>query len=91
MVKRPRIAKRPELPTPDDWVKDGGADPEIQQPVEQPETKPEQAVKPYPHRISYDTTREQYRSLKRAAFEEERTMNDIVREAVDEWLKSRHY
>jgi hypothetical protein len=29
----------------------------------------------------------QYKQLKRAAFEGDRTMNEILREAVDKWLR----
>lgn len=47
--------------------------------------------KPYPHRISFDTTKEQYKRLKRACFEDDRSLNDAIREAVEEWLQKRNY
>lgn len=94
MVKRPKIAKKPSAPplAADAWVSSGGLDPEVQQPIEAtaPES-PSAKVKPYPHRISFDTTKEQYKRLKRAAFEEERSLNDVIREAVEDWLKTHNY
>lgn len=94
MVKRQRIAKKPEPPpAADDWVSSGGLDPEIVAPkVEpQPAAKSPEGGKPYPHRISFDTTKEQYKRLKRACFESERSLNDAIREAVDRWLDETGY
>lgn len=89
--KRRRLAKKPTSPSPDSWVQGGGIDPEIQ-PSPTPEPEPEESKgKPYPHRVSFDMTTAQYRRLKRSAFEEERSLNDILREAVEDWLKSRNY
>lgn len=105
MVKRPKskIVSKPPTPPPlpeaDDWVIRGGQDPEIQttapaskeQSSEPPTEASEPKGKAFPHRISFDTDRNQYRRLKRAAFEEERALTEIVREAVEEWLKARNY
>ena len=103
MVKRPLIAKKPTTnnlsPTVDDWVNRGGIDPEIQtatseevmqppspQVAAEPESQ-EKQEKPFPHRISFDMGKEQYKRLKFASFESERSMNEILREAVENWLK----
>lgn len=107
MVKRPRIASKPTTPPAiaDSWVKSGGIDPEIQQPevtpsqaaptpepTPQPELPTEENKgKPYPHRISFDTTKEQYKRIKRACFETERSLNDAIREAVEAWLQEKGY
>ena len=98
MVKRQRIRKAPEkqaLPSAaDKWAEKGGLDPEIQptvapQSVEPRSPKPQ--GKPYPHRVSFDMTTEQYKRLKRASFEEECSLNEILRAATEAWLKSRNY
>ena len=47
--------------------------------------------KTYPHRISFDMDNPQYKRLKWASFDSERPMNSILREAVEEWMKSRNY
>lgn len=91
MVKRPKIARKPTTPpAAEDWVKSGGLDPEVQS---VPESQPTntQNKKPYPHRISFDTDTQQYKRLKKASFEEERSLNDILREAVENWLKAQGY
>lgn len=105
MVKRKRIAGRPGQPPieADSWVRSGGTDPEVQSitereprepiaptPTTEPETEPTKG-KPYPHRVSFDMASSQYKRLKRAAFEEERSLNDVLREAVEDWLKLRNY
>ena len=95
MVKKPqrRIASKPTPPpAADEWVSSGGVDPEVQQSVpspSEPEPEPEQEEKgkTFPHRISFDTDTPQYKRLKRAAFEENRAMNEILREAVEDWLE----
>lgn len=100
MVKRPRIASKPTTPPPaaDAWVNSGGIDPEVKPTPPEPETPqekpPEQAEKTgkaFPHRISFDMSSPQYKRLKRAAFEEERPMNEVLREAIEDWLKARGY
>lgn len=83
MVKRPRIASKPAPPQADDWVSKGGLDPEIQHPQQHPEQG-----KKYPHRISFDMDTPQYKRLKQAAFESDRPMNEILREAVEIWLNA---
>lgn len=93
MVKRerPKIARKPTTPpAAEDWVKSGGLDPEVQS---VPESQPTEAdkKKPYPHRISFDTDTPQYKRLKKASFEAERSLNDILREAVENWLKAQGY
>ena len=91
MVKRSLIAKKPTAdvtPRADNWVTGGGIDPEIQptSPTATPEPQPQ--GKPYPHRISFDTTADQYKRLKRASFDSGRSMNEILRSAADAWLES---
>ena len=62
-------------------------------PQQQPSSPPvlgsfeEEKPRKYPHRISFDMETEQYKQLKRAAFEGDRPMNEILREAVDKWLR----
>lgn len=100
MVKRPRIAPNPPKtpPAADAWVNDAGLDPELQTqssepqttPVE-PEQPPEKKGKPYPHRVSFDMETQQYRRLKRASFETDQSMNELLREAVEDWLKASDY
>ncbi len=96
--KRRRIVGKPATPPPaaDGWVTSGGLDPELQnQSIVTPELVPEPSQpieekgKAFPHRISFDMDKQQYRRLKRASFDSERPMNDILREAVEEWLKAR--
>lgn len=96
--KRRRIASKPNTPpTADAWVSSGGIDPETQQSIEslQPvvELSPstEDKGKPYPHRVSFDMDKQQYKRLKTAAFESERAMNEILREAIENWLRTRNY
>lgn len=97
--KKPGFVQRPAIPpaAADDWVKQGGTDPEIQK---EPEPVQEAIATPptedngkgkYPHRISFDMATPQYKRLKRASFEEETPMNEILRDAVEAWLKARDY
>jgi len=97
MVKRQRISKKPNStpPSADHWV---NAENEPNQSSEtatssQPETKikGKSSGGTYPHRLSFDMETSQYRRLKRAAFEQERSMNEIIREAVDQWLETSDY
>lgn len=96
---RRKIAKKPQtqsLPNPDSWVSEGGVDPEIES-LTPPVKKEDKAVeatenkKTYPHRISFDMDAAQYKRLKWASFDSETPMNSILREAVEEWMKSRNY
>ncbi|NEQ29827.1 MAG: hypothetical protein F6K04_02300 [Leptolyngbya sp. SIO4C5] len=93
--KRRRIAKKPDSKAAaDEWINEGGVDPEIeptQQPVEAPQVEPEQGKPKYPHRISFDMGKAQYKRLKWAAFDSDRSMNEILREAVEDWMKLRDY
>jgi hypothetical protein len=100
VVKRPLIAKKPTVnstPDADNWVSSGGIDPEIPAPAPPvvlesppaPESPPQ--AKPYPHRISFDMSSAQYKRLKRASFESELSMNEILRSAVEAWLRSSDY
>lgn len=96
--KRSRIAKKPPTipPIADAWVTEAGLDPELQsqQPqsaVTEPDPLPEKKGKPYPHRISFDMETQQYKRLKRASFETDQSMNELLREAVEAWLKAREY
>ena len=91
--KRRKIAKLPQAQSsPDSWVSEGGLDPEINlsssDSVAEDEKVPE---KTYPHRISFDMDNSQYKRLKWASFDTDRPMNSILREAVEEWMKSRNY
>jgi predicted DNA-binding protein len=52
---------------------------------------PNEGEKPYPHRISFDMATPQYKRLKWASFDSDRTMNEILREAVEDWMKARDY
>ena len=104
--KRRKIAKKPQTQTdPDSWVTEGGVDPEIESsitPVKEKNQEVKEVVsssrsekseneKTYPHRISFDLDNSQYKRLKWASFKSERPMNSILREAVEEWMKSRSY
>jgi hypothetical protein len=91
MVKRSLIAKKPTAdvtPSADNWVTGGGIDPEIQHPDPAATPEPQPQGKPYPHRISFDTTADQYKRLKRASFDSGLSMNEILRSAADAWLES---
>ena len=88
--KRRKIAKLPQAQSnADSWVSDGGLDPEIKLPSSVAEEKVQE--KTYPHRISFDMDSSQYKRLKWASFDTSRPMNSILREAVEEWMKSRDY
>lgn len=98
--KRSRIAKKPPTipPIADAWVTEAGLDPELQSPPppsEPPSVEPAEASdkkgKPYPHRVSFDMATQQYKRLKRASFETDQSMNELLREAVEAWLKARDY
>ena len=95
--KKSRISKKPTtpVPDPDNWVQQGGTDPEVV-PVATPSLTPTPAPevkdkKTFPHRISFDMDTPQYKRLKYAAFDSNRTMNEILREAVEDWMISRDY
>ena len=100
--KRRKIAKKPQAQSnPDSWVTEGGVDPEINLPasnspapvpaISDKDEKKEENEKSYPHRISFDLDNSQYKKLKWASFDSDRPMNDILREALEEWIKSRNY
>lgn len=102
MVKRQRISKKPSSTPPeaDSWVNaEDFAESSSQKETASapPSDKQESRVKgkssggTYPHRLSFDMETAQYRRLKRAAFEQERSMNEIIREAVDQWLETSDY
>ena len=98
MVKRQRrIVGKPDTPptSMDQWVTGGEIDPEIpHQLAESAELKPqplEEKAKAFPHRVSFDMESPQYKRLKRAGFEQERAMNEILRDAVEDWLKVHDY
>lgn len=98
--KSSRIALNPKekavVPEADEWINQGGIDPEVKeakpsnQTTEQQKTEDEQTKK-YPHRISFDVDKKSYKRLKWASFDSERSMNEILREAIDEWMKTRNY
>ena len=98
--KRRKIAKKPQAQSnPDSWVTEGGVDPEINLPsspapapaIADKDEQKEENEKSYPHRISFDLDNSQYKKLKWASFDSDRPMNDILREALEEWMKSRNY
>ena len=94
MVKRNRIARKTTPPSPDQWVQEGGIDPEAQQQSTSPTPPapaPAEDKKKYPHRISFDMDPDQYKRLKWAAFDSGQAMNAILREAIEEWMQSRSY
>ncbi|OKH11173.1 hypothetical protein [[Limnothrix rosea] IAM M-220] len=101
VAKKSRIASNPKNKTTtsnaDKWINEGGTDPEIVTPESQG-TPPKRAKdekssteKKYPHRISFDINKAQYKRLKYAAFDGDRSMNEILREATEEWMKARGY
>lgn len=102
VAKKSRIARNPKSnPMPqaaDEWINKGGTDPElttnevVSPPLSQPEaSEDKQQGKKYPHRISFDMASAQYKRLKYAAFDGDRSMNEILREAAEEWMKARDY
>lgn len=90
---RRKIAKKPQTKSnPDNWVSGGEIDPEIKSPGSDiPTTVEDKNEKTYPHRISFDLDTAQYKKIKWASFDSNRPMNEILREALEEWLKSRNY
>ncbi len=93
-------------PSADSWVNSGGIDPEIQSVVTpevevaatptaatavEPKLEPDSPEKQFPHRISFDMSKEQYKRLKLASFQLERPMNEILRDAVETCLQSSGY
>lgn len=100
VAKKSRIARNPKekaAAEADEWINQGGTDPEIVVVEDQP-TLPEQTKeqreeegKKYPHRISFDMSKAQYKRLKWASFDGDRSMNEILREATEEWMKARNY
>lgn len=90
--KRSRIASKPKSapPAADAWVSQGGLDPEAKKgTAESPPASPLATAnkgKKFPHRLSFDMETAQYKRLKRAAFESDRPMNEILRETVEDWL-----
>ena len=103
IAKKPQTQS---LPNPDSWVSEGGVDPEIESSadtikdntkklnefaISESAIKATENKKTYPHRISFDMDASQYKRLKWASFDSESPMNSILREAVEEWMKSRDY
>ena len=103
IAKKPQT---PPESNPDSWVSSGGIDPEIststdlveekgkgteKEAVDSSTAKATENKKTYPHRISFDMDAAQYKRLKWASFDSETPMNSILREAVEEWMKSRNY
>jgi hypothetical protein len=100
--KGSRIARNPKekamTAEVDKWIDLGGVDPEVREltPNNNNQTTAEEnpegeQTKKYPHRISFDIDKELYKRLKWSAFNSERSMNEILREAVDEWMQARDY
>lgn len=101
VAKKSRIARNPKekaAAEADEWINQGGTDPEIVVVEDQPtlpkqtkEERVEEEGKKYPHRISFDMSKAQYKRLKWASFKGDRSMNEILREATEEWMKTRGY
>lgn len=102
VAKKSRIAQNPKTKfspqATDEWINEGGTDPELTveakspAPLEQPKpTDSDDQGKKYPHRISFDMDKAQYKRLKFSAFDSDRSMNEILREAVEEWMNTRSY
>lgn len=98
--KGSRIARNPKekaiVPEADNWINEGGIDPEVNRPTPNNQTTQEQnskedQTKKYPHRISFDIDKKCYKRLKWSSFDSERSMNEILREAIDEWMQARNY
>ena len=103
IAKKPQTQSKPN---PDSWVSSGGVDPEIststdtvkndtkkvdKKAIKNSAIETTENKKTYPHRISFDMDATQYKRLKWASFDSETPMNSILREAVEEWMKSRNY
>lgn len=90
--KKSRIGRRAtQPPAADEWVQQGGLDPDaIPSPSShaEPPQPSSSTKKTYPHRLSADFDSSQYKRLKRAAFEEDKPMTEIVRQAVEDWLNA---
>lgn len=84
--KKRTIATKPSRSqaTPDDWVK-ASTDPELSTPAPAVE-KPAEKAPSYPHRISFDVTAKMHKALKIKGIEESRSMNEILRDAVEAYL-----
>lgn len=107
MVDRKRqskITRRPSQPKPEEveaLLEGLGTDPEASAQVNtqtsgqvNPDSRkqvPKDEGKAYPHRISFDMASAQYKRLKWASFDSEQSMNEIIREAVEDWMKARDY
>jgi len=97
MVKRQRISKKPSStpPSADNWVNAENSSNTSSETAasaqQETKIKGKSSGGTYPHRLSFDMETSQYRRLKRAAFEQERSMNEIIREAVDQWLETSDY
>lgn len=102
VAKKSRITPKPKAVDPaaaEAFLGSLGTDPEstLPPPAAAPPATPEIAAsdegkgKPFPHRLSADFAKNQYRRLKRAAFETELPMTEILRDALEDWLKARGY
>lgn len=95
MKKRiaPKPVAKPLPPEADQWARERGIDPEIQPTALEPkqQEEPEEKSKPFPHRVSFDMTTAQYERLDLASFRSKQSKNKILREALENWLKTRGY
>lgn len=103
VAKKSRITAKPQQPKPEDidaFLGNLGTDPEAtQKPPEASTPRPTEPTtendkgkkKTFPHRLSADFDKDQYKRLKRAAFETEIPMTEILRKATEDWLKARGY
>lgn len=107
MVERKKRITRKPQPKPEEveaLLSELGTDPEASKQVPtsareqvsptqaEPLQEPDKSQgKAFPHRLSADFDAGQYKRLKWAGFDTGRPMTEIVREAVEDWLKARGY
>lgn len=99
VAKKSRITPKPKAVDPaaaEAFLGSLGTDPEstlppAAAPPATPANDASDGGKPFPHRLSADFAKDQYKRLKRASFETELPMTEILREAVEAWLKARGY
>jgi hypothetical protein len=90
--RQSKITRKPGQPNPkevEQLLNGLGTDPETS---EQVDTEPSESKgKAYPHRLSADFDAAQYKRLKWASFDTGEPMTNILRDAVEDWLKARGY
>jgi len=98
--RRSKITRKPSQPKPEDiesLLDELGTDPEASEQVNTdsrehvPDNNQNDKGKAYPHRLSADFDTAQYKRLKWASFDTGEPMTNILRDAVEAWLKARGY